>query len=310
MEVLISVFVLSVGMLGLAALLPVGSFTILEAVKADRSGDCGRAALRDVKVRRMLDSRYWSAAPSSGLLSFVIDPLGVANSAPGTVAGTTLPRIAIATDANGKAINPQAIFVSPDDLIVAFPEQDNSSPRKPFGRSYIPAYPDPNNPGATVNNSGDYSWFLSVMQTSDPMRFGVTVVVCYKRDFTAERAVQVPTSGFLDVSGGLALGGGSIQLGGPINDAPGSATLGIRVKANDWVALYSSSSGLCCWYRVLAISDLGPAPNYVQSLTLAGPDWLVTTDPSKPDYVIAMGQSVIGAYSTTVELDQDPAWQQ
>lgn len=59
MEVLISIFVLSVGLLGIAALIPLGRFTIVEASKADRSGACGRAAIRDVKVRRLLDRTAW-----------------------------------------------------------------------------------------------------------------------------------------------------------------------------------------------------------------------------------------------------------
>jgi hypothetical protein len=104
MEVLISTFVLAVGLLGLAALLPVGRMAIVETMKADRSGDCGRAALRNIKARRLLDPYPWPPMPADpGRLnalvpqwlrpdgsdgakwlsdqwpvgSFVIDPLGV-----------------------------------------------------------------------------------------------------------------------------------------------------------------------------------------------------------------------------------------
>ena len=55
LEVLAAIGVLSIGLLGLAALLPIGRYTIAEATKADRAGHCGRAALRNVVVRRMLD---------------------------------------------------------------------------------------------------------------------------------------------------------------------------------------------------------------------------------------------------------------
>jgi hypothetical protein len=51
-------FVLSVGLLGVAALIPVGRFAIVETAKADRSGACGRAALSEIKVRRMLEYGY------------------------------------------------------------------------------------------------------------------------------------------------------------------------------------------------------------------------------------------------------------
>jgi hypothetical protein len=59
LEVLISIFVLAVGLLGVLAIIPLGQMTIAESVKADRAGACGRAAMRDIKVRRMLDFRSW-----------------------------------------------------------------------------------------------------------------------------------------------------------------------------------------------------------------------------------------------------------
>lgn len=98
MEVLISIFVLSIGMLGVAALIPVGRWTLVETGKADRAGACGRAAMREVKARRMLyglgqlntgsldyrDTSWyrWQFVNTSyrtgNYQSFCIDPLGVA----------------------------------------------------------------------------------------------------------------------------------------------------------------------------------------------------------------------------------------
>ena len=48
MEVLISIFVLSIGLLGVAALIPLGQMALWETAKADRCGACGRAALREI----------------------------------------------------------------------------------------------------------------------------------------------------------------------------------------------------------------------------------------------------------------------
>lgn len=59
MEVLISIFVLSVGLLGVAAVIPVAGHEILEATKADRSAACGQAALHDIRVRGTLDPDDW-----------------------------------------------------------------------------------------------------------------------------------------------------------------------------------------------------------------------------------------------------------
>ncbi len=55
LEVLISIAVVAGGLLGVAALLTLGSYTVNETAKADRSAAMGRAAMHDVRVRRMLE---------------------------------------------------------------------------------------------------------------------------------------------------------------------------------------------------------------------------------------------------------------
>jgi hypothetical protein len=103
MEVLISIFVLSIGLLGVAAIIPLGQLALWETAKADRSGACGRAAMREIQVSRLLDYRYWywqyniwgftppysvlanripddfnAVSASQDNMPFVVDPLGYA----------------------------------------------------------------------------------------------------------------------------------------------------------------------------------------------------------------------------------------
>jgi len=93
LEVLIAIFVLMFGLLGVAAVIPVGRLRIVQTAQADRSAACGTAALHEVKTRRMLDPTLWRrrdpdstqpdqpVAQSSRLprrFSFAIDPLFVA----------------------------------------------------------------------------------------------------------------------------------------------------------------------------------------------------------------------------------------
>jgi len=59
LEVLISVFVLSIGLLGVAAVLPVARHQMIQAAKADRGSACGQAALHDIKVRGALNPAEW-----------------------------------------------------------------------------------------------------------------------------------------------------------------------------------------------------------------------------------------------------------
>jgi hypothetical protein len=59
--------VLTVGLLGVLAIIPLGQMTVAESIRADHAGDCGRAAMRDIKVQRLLDFRswYWEPNPSA-----------------------------------------------------------------------------------------------------------------------------------------------------------------------------------------------------------------------------------------------------
>lgn len=59
LEVLIATFVLAVGLLSVAALIPAGKQQMIEASKFDRSTVVARAALHELKVRRFLDWRTW-----------------------------------------------------------------------------------------------------------------------------------------------------------------------------------------------------------------------------------------------------------
>ena len=215
---------LSVGLLGLAALMPIGRYTIGEAIKADHAGDCGRAALRDVIVRRMLDSNNWSGNAGNG--AFVIDPLWASQ--------RTRHRSAACRVVSLGNVNPQS-FQATDDLIVTLPE--NMNPKQPVGRPI----------NLMVNGQSDRAAldgqrrFLLVpdgrFRANTPNRFTVSVVVCLKRDGTQQTA---SVSSFPD--GGSA--GGSVQL-----------TAAHDAEENDWIAL--CGGGLCYWYRVAALDDNG-----------------------------------------------------
>jgi hypothetical protein len=363
-EVLASIGVLTIGLLSLAALLPVGQVTLFEAIKADRAGTCGRAAMRDVIVRRMLDYHNWCDA--NGVLasqanflggsnwskawfdqygnlkynqngvpnmppSFIIDPLGVTsgslNSTLGnnlTVSGTqvswltNVPRITLATtNAAGQTLQysastAAAVFRAADDLVVPLPE--NMTPPQPQGRP-LPQWDTSVSPSA-LQSQGDYTWFLSVSPEStanpnnllqytvtNPARFTVSVVVCYRRVFNPAGEQAVPVKTYLDtvVEGNItnvAQAGGSVQLNQQIGGANN-----VNVRENDWVAL-CNNSGICRWYRIAAIGD------DTSYLTLSGPDWpyYVLSSGLYGDEVVALGQDVVGVYTTTVDLDTDATW--
>ena len=105
----------------------------------------------------------------------------------------------------------------------------------------------------------------------------------------------------------MGTSGATTATSRPINDVASDKpanVANIQIKENDWVAL-CNSQGLCRWYRVAAVGDTS-ATDTTQYLTLIGPDW--ASPAAGSDKLIALGQDVIGVYTTTVELDTDPLW--
>ena len=68
MEVLISIFVSAVGLLGLAALIPAGQIQLNRATVSDHGTALGAKALREVRLRGLLDPYRWAYADGTRLL--------------------------------------------------------------------------------------------------------------------------------------------------------------------------------------------------------------------------------------------------
>ena len=287
MEVLISTFVLSIGLLGLAALIPVGQFTLIETAKADRSGACGRAGLRDVDAERMLDWRLWVGNPPLARTDktvgpFVIDPLGVNAGMPATFAGLgSFPRrtlMSAATLAVLTNIEVERIFRWHDDLVFKMPEDPTLRPVL-----------DPLQPGLT--DAGTYSWLLTVVpakiqddvMVADKTLYQISIVVCYRRDLDPGGAGEHLTSAAISPGG---WGGGPVVL-----------TDKQAIREDEWIMLCDANSQQCHWYRVVAA---GESPT--DQLQLMGPDW-DTTGGSQADAVIV--DNVVGVYTVTVDLEDD-----
>jgi len=319
MEVLISVFVLAVGLLGMAALIPVGRLAMVETGKYDRSGSAGRAIMRSVQVRRMLDYTTWqpgvpNPTTNTTLPPFAIDPLGVARGLGNTPLGGTGSPIArltlgwIGTNADLA----RQVCCCREDFDFRVPEDRLFRPEVPFQNNLLV-------PGASeIIPTGNFSWLLTVCpspaEAAVPVhwksQYTVSVAICYKRNFDVtpprestpgvfdyrpgEVAVQAQ---FIDAAGGgIAIGGGSVQL-----------SKRVFVRENEWVLLYDHLSPVghplkqCKWYRVVAAGE-----NPTNLLTLAGPDWSAALCPTPLCVII---DSVIGVYTTTVELDGfNPVW--
>jgi hypothetical protein len=208
MEVLISIFVLSIGLLGVAALIPLGQMALWETAKADRCGACGRAALREIQVGRMLDFRYWYWTPSTlpnpafpgnywgfpppykisttihddfssvntctDSMPFVIDPLGRAKGLPETFGPhPTLPTSLFLTRRSLRSIPLMPSQVSPPPaMLPALAEQIF------YWNDDLP-FDAPKNSAirpklVSTTSEGSYSWFFTVMPAASEMTLPVS----------------------------------------------------------------------------------------------------------------------------------------
>jgi len=161
MEVLISIFILAVGLLGVAALLPVGGSEIAAGVQADRAAVVGAAAMREIRLRNMLQPvqldmsvnpprpvlMWFGSIPSvwnpNSIPYVLIDPVGVtaagANTFPASGA-PTMPRFNLGAAPQAvvgpvtlpdgtkvwlssplNAVGAKEIFVSKDDVLFDIP---------------------------------------------------------------------------------------------------------------------------------------------------------------------------------------------
>ncbi len=131
LEVLIAMFIIMFGLLGIAALLPIASQDMSRAARADRAATCGRSALAEVRVRQLCDPMGW---------------LGVQTGGPppvfGPVVQTVPPGVPVLDARESYAIDPLYLAYHAD---------------KP-GAGQFPFNPDANNPAAPLVWPAPVNW--------------------------------------------------------------------------------------------------------------------------------------------------------
>jgi hypothetical protein len=202
LEVLISMFVLVIGLLGVAAMFPVGQSYVFKAAQYDRSAALGQAAFNEIQVRGLLRPKfeYWlrpdsSSDPSVGAnpfipgmlpglvadavdlrgIAFAIDPLACGtNVEDGGAANLTNFPAFPPTGAAGPRLTRATLFARRDiatGRIVAlsravaeqlFMSHDELTIELPSDRD-TPAIQPLNATGTKRQFQGDYSWLFTVV---------------------------------------------------------------------------------------------------------------------------------------------------
>ncbi|MCA9246527.1 MAG: prepilin-type N-terminal cleavage/methylation domain-containing protein [Planctomycetales bacterium] len=318
LEVLVSMFILLFGLLGVAAMFPAGKYHVRKANLYDSASAAGQAAFNDLMVRGLLrplneDSDgnnkndhwlYWNSttrattqidATSDQLtLPIQVDMVG----GNFVIAGMTrvIPRQVAANGAQGAALA-DLVFRSQDDLALDLPDQTDLPGAILYtDESVRPADADPDTHNTDFYRpayDGRYTWMFTVTPESNKDLMRVSVVVFESRNPDSEGDV----TGANIKEENMGIGGGELTLDvdGESQTAPGSWLLVSRFNAG------SEADGIYRWYRVVAREIEGDGDHLI---TLTGADW----DPGVPPNHVALFDRVVAVYEKTVPALESSYW--
>lgn len=326
LEVLFTIFVLTVGLLGLAALLTGGSSHFSTAEQTDRSASVGKAAQREIEVRGMLSYRNWilpngnrfrNGADRSRLQPFVVDPLFVATNGTATLGfpfdATVNPALRVQRITLAGFYNQANLPASLSAAERVFRGQEDLG----FSSASRDARPQQMSTGGMAEFDGNYSWvaFVTPSESENPIpdqpphsmsvstenrrHFSVAVVVFHKR--VLDMASSPPSERQLT---GQQLGGNSIRV-----QATAEAFQGLAI--GKWVMLsgvlrppaddQNLARPLHRWMRIVSLAQTDN-PNE-RMIALAGPDWPWAETTTPANVVVTVAEDVVGVFERSVEMD-------
>ncbi|MBN1854791.1 MAG: prepilin-type N-terminal cleavage/methylation domain-containing protein [Pirellulales bacterium] len=341
-ELLISMFILLIGLLGVAAMFPVGSHYIVRSERFDRAATIGHAAAADMAARGYLRREEWNwlgledkwvnyvnSTDPYRFPGLAIDPLGVLEAldqnnsdaarffpAP-TFGDNPVQQGWPMTRVNLNTSNPAAelAFTCQDDLAFELPDASDSPLKLLFEK-------DGNGNPVRRAWNGSYSWIVTIgpayypngaIATGDPsLKHEVSIVIIHGRTLlfpkTQSPEYDERIVGVQILSPGY--GGGEVQL--LANDP--NKLKGIR--QGEWLLLYGLDPNTISlppalqkwfmhWYQMIATDrelDEGQTERFV---TLKGPDW-----PWAMNTNIRAGliRGAIAVYTKTMRLEQNSMW--
>ena len=203
MEVLASVFVIGIGLVGALAVIPFGAFQVSKANHADYCANMLRTAGAEIRVRNMANPLIWNSGvddPLNCSLFIMFDPFAGAGNIdnPPTMCRAALPVVW------------QEVMRGQDDLMYTLEETDSRPTWTPSG-------------SATPFSSGKYSWFFtfkpepldtwggglsSVPKNFVRPRVSVDVLACYNRspgDPQKEQIVPIQTTSWNSLLSGATV---------------------------------------------------------------------------------------------------------
>ena len=313
-EVLMSIFVIAIGLLGVAALLPLAHYEASQGTIEDRIGFVGRRFWRDFLVRGWDRPDNWLSSNGAAMTvvpgqAYCIDPRFVArNSATGSLFPSTgtaiaMPRISLRSAPDGPLMGmfqADELFTSRDDLFFIQSEDKDLRPIQKFTTG-----------NAKRESDGHFSWMATVVPAIDiepdatdsffpalTDQYVFSLVLFHQRDSTMtpgnllnERDVVITFHG--------GWGGGDATL---------TSSSPIDVRSGNWLLAAQTVPGavpiyVFKWYRVIRADDANDGDATTRDVTLAGPDWEF---PGSTQATIVDG--VVAIFEKTIQLENFSLW--
>ena len=192
LEVLAAIFVVSIGLLGVLAVIPFGAFQVSKAQHAEYASNMLANAIVEIRIREMAKPTEWNIDvhdPWGDCTSFIwIEPR---MSKPNLPAHQHIFRI---DEANHDLTDKwEELMRGQDDLVYS---------------TYDDRRPDFSGQGGKIQSSGKYTWFFTFMpETEATYGVSVDVLACYNRVPGDDQQVQ--PDGFMH-----SLNGGTFTLDG------------------------------------------------------------------------------------------------
>ena len=291
-ELMFAIGIMLVGLLGVAALIPLAGYEIGRGLTADRMSATGRNAVAEFDIRSMRRRDmhvYYDGSqfnPNPNQAAFCIDPLGrttignLANARfPRAGSGVWMPRISLRDQPGGQLmgrVQAERLFVARDDLAVQRLSDPTLPPEQVYGM-----------PVSRRQYYGGFSWFATLVQESNNSdQYVLSVVVLEDRDLqAAEQELPVTYLG--------GSGGGEVELAGQLD-----------LRTGNWLMLTAAPNRFR-WYRVMnSMMDVDSNSNPIEFVTLEGAD--IDSDFVPVSAVLVPG--VVGVFEKTIRLEDTSLW--
>jgi len=306
LEVMIAIFVMSLGVLSVAAGILSGASQAARGNIADRAAACGRAALNEFRVRGMARPDLWysnntATAPinTANTLPLIIDPFAFKTSTTPTAFGGIIKRYQLAPNVfTPSATQGDFSFMSPDDLVMETKDDGETRPLQLFT-------------AASRLALGDYTWSATITAREGddgrltPQRWvNLAIAVYHKRSRDVNTTMPVEVMTTVSVTGGY---------GGVTVTGTAATPIEMQLAPGRWVVLIGQPLGTlptggkpslrCKWYRISG-ADV-TSDGQFRSASLTGPDWDTT---NIKNAVMIIPDGVVAVFEKPIQLEGPSLW--